>query len=305
MTNILGSDRFVQTVPIDKGWSGDRKYCATDKAGKKYLLRIAPIERYDRWKALFDILEQVTALGIPICRPVELGLCENDSVYAPYSWVDGEDLRELLLSLPKKEQYGLGFKAGEFLKAMHTIPAPASQEDWGSRFNRKADNKLRQYHECGLRFEGDTHVIEYIERNRCLLANRPQCFQHGDYHDGNIMISDGKLNIIDFGSYDFGDTWEEFNRIMLCAVNAPNFAVGRIHGYFGGNIPYEFFRLLAFYIAVNTVSGVTWIAPNYQHGMLLKSAVPSDFNFIMNLAKNVLVWFDDMKNPVPTWFFDL
>lgn len=51
--------------------------------------------------------------------------------------------------------------------------------------------------------------------------NRPQCFQHGDYHIGNMMIENGKLVVIDFDRYDFGDPWEEFNRIVWCAQRRP------------------------------------------------------------------------------------
>ena len=50
-----------------------------------------------------------------------------------------------------------------------------------------------------------------------MLANRPQSFQHGDYHIGNMMIENNKIVIIDFDRYDFGDPWEEFNRIVWCA----------------------------------------------------------------------------------------
>lgn len=48
-----------------------------------------------------------------------------------------------------------------------------------------------------MSFTGDDKVIEYIENNRHLLENRPQSFQHGDYHVGNMMLENGELRIID------------------------------------------------------------------------------------------------------------
>lgn len=69
---------------------------------------------------------------------------------------------------------------------------------------------------------------------RELLRDRPQCFQHGDYHIGNMMVDQDGLAIIDFDRYDFGDPWEEFNRIVWCAQTAPAFACGMVDGYFGG-----------------------------------------------------------------------
>lgn len=48
-----------------------------------------------------------------------------------------------------------------------------------------------------------------------LLNGRTQSYQHGDYHVGNMIISpDNALSIIDFNRSDFGDPWEEFNRIV-------------------------------------------------------------------------------------------
>jgi SAM-dependent methyltransferase len=175
---------------------------------------------------------------------------------------------------------------------MHSIPAPETQEEWEPRFNRKTNSKIQKYNECGFRFNGDKYVLEYIERNRRLLKNRPQCFQHGDYHVGNMMIENGELKIIDFDRYDFGDPWEEFNRIVWSAATSPYFATGQLRGYFDGEPPIEFFKLLAFYIASNTLSSIYWAVPFGQ----------SDLDMMMKQAQDVLEWFDNMKNPMPTWY---
>ena len=85
--------------------------------------------------------------------------------------------------------------------------------------------KIKNYNDCGIKLEGDDQIIAYIEANRHLLKGRPQCFQHGDYHVGNMIISpDGELSIIDFNRNDYGDPWEEFNRIVWSAAVSPPFA---------------------------------------------------------------------------------
>jgi len=282
---------FVKTEPITKGWSEDKKYCVTTADGTKYLLRISPIERYEIRKSLFEMQKQVDALAIPMCKPIEFGTCD-DGVYSLHSWIDGEDLEAVLPLLSETEQYVLGLKSGEIVRKMHSIPAPETQEEWEVRFSRKTDYKIQKYRECGLRFEGDEHVLAYIEQNRNLLKNRPQCFQHGDYHIGNMMLENGELKIIDFDRYDFGDPWEEFNRIVWSAAASPYFATGQLRGYFGGEPPLEFFKLLAFYIASNTLSSIYWAVPFGQ----------SDLDTMMKQSQDVLVWFDNMKNPVPTWY---
>lgn len=291
MQNIKFYDHFLHIEPINKGWSEDKKYDVTKADGTTYLLRISPVERYEQRKALFEMLEWVAALGIPMCLPVEFGVCE-DGVYTLLSWIDGEDAESALPLLPETEQYVLGRTSGEILRKIHSIPAPKAQEDWAVRFNRKTNRKIQKYRECGLRFAGDDNVLEYIENNRHVLQNRPQSFQHGDYHIGNMMLEGGELRIIDFDRCDFGDPWEEFNRIVWCAAVSPYFATGQLRGYFGGEPPLEFFKLLAFYIASNTLSSISWAIPFGQ----------DEINTMMKQSQDVLSWFENMQNPVPTWY---
>ncbi|MDD4493640.1 MAG: GrpB family protein [Eubacteriales bacterium] len=288
---------FSEITPIIKGWSEDKKYCVTKSNGTKYLLRITPIERYKTRKSLFEMLKQVESLGVPMCRPIDFGIC-TAGVYSLQGWIDGEDLEEVLPLLSETEQYILGLKSGEIARKMHSIPAPETQEEWAARFNRKTNYKIQKYRECGIRFDGDEKVIAYIEANRHLLENRPQCFQHGDYHVGNMMLENGELRIIDFDRYDFGDPWEEFNRIVWCAQKSPHFATGQLCGYFGGSPPHgleppiEFFKLLAFYISSNTLSSIYW-ALDFDN---------IELETMMNQAKDVLSWYDNMESVVPTWY---
>ncbi|MCL2694196.1 MAG: phosphotransferase [Oscillospiraceae bacterium] len=291
MIDVLDGKRFINIEPINKGWSGDNKYYVTDTEGKRFLLRISPAERFEARKLLFEMLERVAKTDIPMCLPLEFGACA-DGVYALHSWIDGEDLEDALPEMSKPEQYALGFKSGEILKILHSINAPGTQEEWAVRFNRKTDEKIQKYHKCGLRFNGDEYILEYIEMNRHLLENRPQCFQHGDYHTGNMMLEHGGIKIIDFDRYDFGDPWEEFNRIVWSAAVSPHFASGQLHGYFGGEPPIDFFKLLSFYISSNTLSSIYWAMPFGQ----------SDLDVMMKQSQDILSWFDNMKNPVPSWY---
>lgn len=125
-----------------------------------------------------------------------------------------------------------------------------------------------------------------------MLNNRPLCFQHGDYHIGNLMIENGNIGVIDFDRYDFGDPWEEFNRIVWSATISSHFATGQLNGYFGGRPPIEFFKLLAFYIASNTLSSIYWAIPFGQR----------EIDTMMKQSQDVLQWFNDMQNPVHTWY---
>lgn len=289
--------KFTDIKPVNKGWSEDRKYCVTDGNDTRYLLRISPEERYEIRKSLFAMLQKVNSLGIPMCRPVSFGKC-TQGVYSLYTWIDGQDLETVLPLLSPDEQYALGRQSGKMLKKIHAISAPETNdsgariEKWSVRFNRKTNLKIQKYRACGLRFTGDHHIIEYIENNRHLLTNRPQCFQHGDYHIGNMMLENKELRIIDFDRYDYGDPWEEFNRIVWSAQTSPRFATGQLQGYFDGEPPGEFFRLLAFYIASNTLSSIYWAMPFGQ----------DEIDTMLQQTQDVLSWYNNMQSVVPSWY---
>ncbi len=284
---------IIQKEPIYKGWSCDKKYCVTLPAGVRYLLRITPYDKSQTRRALFEMLGRVSELGIPMCRPVEFGVCD-EGVYTLYTWIDGRDAEEVIPALPEAEQYGLGRQAGEILKRMHSIPAPAGQENWHVRFNRKTDAKIQRYTDCGIRFAGDDKVIQYLKNHRDVFKNRPQCFQHGDYHIGNMMMADGALVVIDFDRFDFGDPWEEFNRIVWSAQAAPSFAAGMVDGYFDAEPPEEFWRCLAFYIGSNTLSSIYWAVGFGQ----------SDLDVMMRQSQDVLSWYHHFQTVIPSWYCD-
>lgn len=283
--------KIASRTPIDKGWSCDRKFCAVTADGTRYLLRITPPEKSGTRAALFALLNQVAKLGIPMCRLVEAGACP-EGVYSLYTWIDGQDAEAVVPALPETSQYEMGLEAGRILKRIHTIPAPPDQEPWYRRFTRKADGKIAKYREAGIRFSGDGRIIEYLMTQRELLRDRPQCFQHGDYHIGNMMVDQDGLAIIDFDRYDFGDPWEEFNRIVWCAQMAPAFACGMVDGYFDGPPPAAFWQCLAFYIGSNTLSSIYW-ALDFGAGELA---------VMQNQARDVMEWYDGFTRTTPNWY---
>jgi len=307
---------FVSKELITKGWSSDKKYCVTDESGARYLLRLSDISQYNAKEIEFQMMKKVAALGVPMCRPIAFGCCDENLideecvgdeehvhaekyVYSLQEWIEGGegggDAEELMPGFSDTEQYVYGLEAGRILKKIHSIPAPSELEDWSIRFNRKLDNKIKKYGECPLKYQGGEAFVDYINANRHLLKGRPQVYQHGDYHIGNMMIDqDGKLQIIDFNRSDFGDPWEEFNRIVWCAQASPLFASGMVNGYFDGQVPMEFWKLLALYIAGNTLSSIYWAIPFGE----------AEVNTMINQAAEVLEWYDHMRNPVPKWYFE-
>lgn len=283
---------FVEVNKIEKGWSNEKKYKVVDKSGQTYMLRISPTEHYEYKKAEYENMEMVSAIGIPMCQPIEFGICD-EGVYSLQEWIEGKDAEEAIVSLSDKQVYGYGYEAGKILQKIHSIPAPEGIGSWEDFFNQKMNRKIENYNNCSLRYEGGEAFITYIEEHRHLLKGRPMTYQHGDYHIGNLMIDNkGKLVVIDFNRNEYGDPWEEFNRIVWCAQSAPLFATGMVDGYFDGDVPKLFWDLLALYISSNTLSSLPWAIPFGQ----------KEIDVMINLAKNVLDWYDGMTNTVPKWY---
>lgn len=283
---------FAAKEPIRKGWSGDKKYRVTDAAGVPYLLRVSGPETFAAKREEFERMREAAALGVPMCLPLEFGLCA-EGVWSLQSWIEGEDAEKVLPGLPLARQYEYGLEAGRVLRRIHAIPAPPEQEDWEARFNRKLDRNILRYRACPIQLENGQALIDYINDHRQLLKDRPQTWQHGDYHIGNMMLDRaGRLTIIDFNRSDWGDPWEEFNRIVWCAQKAPPFAAGMVDGYFEKQVPEGFWRLLALYVASNALGSLPWAIP---YG-------PGEVETMRNQAREVLTWYDSMRRIVPTWY---
>lgn len=294
--DIPNSEGWISVDLVNKGWSSDIKYHVKTKDNKELLLRISDISVYNRKKEEYEALKRIDKCNILMSRPIAFGLCNNNNnVYTLLTWVRGMDAELKISTLSFEEQYHLGCEAGRLLRKLHEVPAPENLESWSERFSRKIDKKIKNYNECEIKIEKATKMIEYINANRYLLENRTQSFQHGDYHIGNMVVNDNNdIGIIDFNRYDYGDPWEEFNRIVWCADISPYFASGRIDGYFEGEVPEEFFRLMALYIANNTLSAVPWAVPFGE----------AEVKVMLDQAQNVLRWYDDFNSHIPKWYIN-
>ena len=258
------------------------------------MLRLSSIKMLEKKRQEFEILEKLESIDGLLSRLIDFGVSEDGGyVYSLLTWIEGEDAREILVTLDKQKQYKLGIEAGNLLREIHRIPAPISQENWATRFNHKANRKIEAYKKCPIKVDGMEKMIDYIEENRYLLEDRPQTLHHGDYHEGNMVITkDLQLGIIDFNRWDYGDPWEEFNRITWSADASPYFASGYINGYFNNEVPDKFFKLMALYIASNQLSCIPWAI----------SFGGKEIEVMVNQCKEVLEWYKGFETYIPNWY---
>src|SRR5690606_19630522 len=102
----------------------------------------------------------------------------------------------------------------------------------------------------------------------------------------------GELVVIDFEGFNYGDPWEEFDRLVWCTEKSPEFARGMVDGYFNKNVPLEFWKTVCLYICNNIISSLLW-AVRY---------VEEQVEIMKNLAKNELKWYDNFNRIIPSWY---
>lgn len=285
LKDIKGSATWLVVNPIVKGWSKDKKYYVETQGNDRLLLRLAEAKYLETKEKEYKTMVEVAKLGVNMSLPVDFGICGNgEFVYTLLTWIDGSPMDEVISAFSSQEQYSLGLKDGKVLKLLHSIPAPSEQEHWEPRMRKKIALHAERYKACGVKVENDDYALAYIESNLDLLSNRPQAFQHGDYHMGNLVLTPNRdLGVIDFNRWDYGDPWEEFYKMMLFSreLSIP-FVQGQIHGYFDGDVPDLFHRLVALYMADVILFSVVWAIPfgsNEVDGMIKRAAmVMSDYN---------------------------
>ena len=233
--------KFTQITPISKGCSEDKKYCVETADGRRMLLRVTDIAKYDCKKVEYEMMERVYELGVLTPQPLGFGLCNGGkNVYSLSGWLDGEDAEKALPLMSETEQHVFGLKAGETLRKIHTIHAPEDAEPWGDWFYRKVQGRIDFYNANPIKSENGDRIVRFLQDNKYLLDNRPQTFNHGDFNKPNMMVMpDGQVGVIDFNAYnkDHGDPWWEFDPTNW--GNEPNahFCTGLIKGYFDGTPP--------------------------------------------------------------------
>ncbi len=257
-----GLEGFSKVESITKGWSEDKKYCVTAEDGTRMFLRISDISGIENKRAEYRRMERLYDSGVPVPQPLAFGTFDAGKIcYSLSAWIDGADAEEAMPLMSAAEQYDLGLKAGKILRLVHRLAAPADSADWEQRYFAVIEERIEAYRASGITFKDSEIVLEYLERNRALLHDRPQCFLHGDYHEGNLLVgTDSEIYVIDlldegFGNY--GDPWYDFK--TFGENDNACFSTGLVRGYFGGEPPLLFWETLTCYIVTAALTSIVWV----------------------------------------------
>ena len=277
-------------IKNDEHNPGEDRYCVETADGQCMFLRISPKEAYESKKIEHEMMERVYNLGVPTAKPIDFGFCDDGKVYSLTSWIDGEDMQIELPLLPETAQYAIGVKAGKNLRLIHSVPAPADKtpEEWETGRNGEFDWKVGEYLKLNSQFIYEEYLLNYIEKSRYLLKNRLQGLLHYDYNLRNILlVNKSEPCVIDFGDYDFGDPWRDFNYTF--ASEFPHFLTGMVNGYFNNQVPEAFFPTLLLYSSIHQLQIFMFDGVNEN---------------TLEAVAGFVKYYDYMKNPVPAWYLN-
>ncbi|MET3557863.1 aminoglycoside phosphotransferase (APT) family kinase protein [Streptococcus rupicaprae] len=290
--SILHQLDGAEKVRISKGYSPEKKYRLS--GDHLYFLKQSPPSFVNQKRLETTYLKNLSSKTARWSKLLDLKV-NSDRIDSLYEWIDGVDFRDLAPSMSDQTLYYYGHRAGQFLKELHSLPIAEEVPDWYKAYNAKIDRKIAAFNEVRALYPDGKLFIEFIDKKRDLLQIRPQTLCHGDYHVGNMMIerSSQDLWIIDFGSLEIGDPYEEFNRMIWNAQISEEFATGMINGYFDQEIiPEQFWGLMALYMATDVIGSISWAIPYGE----------KQVQTMIQRADDVFNWYQGFETLIPSFY---
>ncbi len=289
-------DRKIKIVTeILKGYSFDKKFYIEDDMHNKYVLRLSDFNILSKKEKEFAVMKEIETLQVKMSRPILIASNENEGVcFQLVSYIEGQDALESLKDYSLDTQYKIGLEAGRELKKMHYLKAPSAYKDWYEIKVNKNARYVEAYKTLGIKIKGEENIINFMNKNIDLMRNRPNHFQHDDFHVGNIIIKDGNYaGVIDFNRYDYGDPIHDFYKVpMFSAEVSIPFCIGQINGYFNNQVPDNFWKLYTLYVAMSLFPTIVWSKKYY----------PEDLDDMIERVDRMYEEHKGFERMIPTWY---
>lgn len=290
---IPNYENWISIEKLTKGWSSDEKYIVTDKFGEKFLLRVSSVDLYEKKAKQFKLLQEIEKLDINASKPISFGRLNDTKIYMVLTWLEGEDAEVVVSKVNDKEAYLLGIEAGKILSKLHSLPVSLDNvPSWWEKYTTKMVKKYDALDNCPISIPNKEMLKKYIDEHIYLVKNRGQAFSHADYHVGNLIVSNGKIGVIDFDKNTIADPYDEFKPFVWNVSVSEYFQTGLINGYFDNKIPEDFFPILALYAVEHLISYIPWA---------LKFGEKEIQKGYQNYEK-IMKWYDNMNLIIPTWY---
>lgn len=289
---IKGSNNWVEIHPLNKGFSADEKYIITDCNNQKYILRIFNISLFDVKKEQFNLIKEINESLDCFSKVIDFGMLDNEKGYLMFLYIDGEDCKKYIECLSDEESYKLGIEAGKILKKIHQINVKTPTKEWYDEYCERIELKIKYFNELGINIPKKDMIIDYLRDNKHLLKDRERTITHGDFQLSNLLIKDGKINVIDLEKVSLTDPYQDFRYCILNLRVGDYFQTGMVNGYFDNQIPNDFFPILKLYVVETLITQIPWAMGVSEEEVKLG----------YDLFDAILYIYDDLRLDIPLWY---
>lgn len=207
-----------------------------------------------------------------------------------YPWLMGLDLKNALFTRSKREYYIYGKICGVLLHELHSSTACPRNDGYD------VSSMLERYWlyiiQNGICLPHNDFYAEHLED--CVLKlNRmvPSCLVHMDFKPKNIMLSEGRLVVIDWDSCIFADPWLDFyDKGLPLYPEKQAFNTGVIDGYFHNTVPASFWQYFKELSIFALIQSAAW-AINRKDSDLIDRTEQYLWNSYCGFDADVPMWY--------------
>jgi uncharacterized protein (TIGR02172 family) len=186
-----------------------------------------PVYPIDTIKNEKKMAQKLFFAGIPTAVPYDVVKC-GESIGVIYEMLNSSSLQDLIVKEPENEEKYV-YMMADLLQKTSKIRVEGLKD--GVERLLRACAVLPQY---GIATEEEKAKYDAILKN----IPKSEDFTHGDFHPGNIMMSDGELMLIDLSSAAYGHIIIELSGVCTYFAAMSNILKPEYYmGFSGGIVP--------------------------------------------------------------------
>jgi len=283
---------ILHAEEINVGFSKDKKYKLADIRGAYYFMRQSEkANPKDKLKHEYEILKMLMEKNYPAPKPLFYFLHARKS-YLITTFIEGENLSDVIGLLSSENQYLIGKHAGELLKSLHNqfkmeLPLDAF-------IQRKMSEYLLPFNHQTC--EDVYNVLyTYVSENLHLIPSKSSVLEHSDFHLGNLFIHENQLYLIDFNGSHVGIIHDEFYKLELFDYEiSPHYVNGVFDSYLSSIEKASFFRLHKVFLAISLIQALRW--GSSQNNEIYQKEIER--------TKRIIASYDRYQSVFPNWMIE-
>lgn len=254
-----------------------------------YLVKFSAYNRF--YPDLLDVMKATSkhtpALSTPLFSVNHDGIQRQVNIY---TWVEGTPLNELIHHLSERDCYHLGVRCGAILQNIHTNKQKHILETY-SLENNLAKSMRVLFDRPDLLTQRNKYLPQmHIWMEKLRRPHEP-VLVHMDYVPKNLVATNNSIYVIDWDSCEISDPWLDFfEKGLALYPERQAFNAGIIDGYFGGNVPTEFWDYFMALTVFALVRTSTWTV-NLNNP-----------TYVRMIEQHVCDSFEGFTKSIPSWY---